>query len=157
MKLRLFSDLLVILVLAVLAVVVGLAWNATLGARAAWADTSTARSANASASIPDIDYRRVEEGVRQQAFIFVDARNPDEFRAGHIPGALSVPAPADSGALRQAIQSLHADARPVVVYCSGVLCEDADVLASHLHAIDPRKSIFIYRGGWEEWQANERK
>src|SRR5262249_47256617 len=57
--------------------------------------------------------RRLES---KQAMVLVDVREKDEFRAGYIPGALSVP----RGFLEMQIEQKVPDkAAPVVLYCAG--------------------------------------
>ena len=43
---------------------------------------------------PDIDLDReaIKQGLREGSFVLVDVREPHEFAAGHIPGAVSHPA-----------------------------------------------------------------
>jgi len=141
-------DILTILGLVAMSAVAGLAWNAALGARSAWAGLRE-RSAvsDAAPTLPDIAFHEVAAGVRKGDFVFVDAWSAEEFRGGHIPGALNVPAMADEKTLRQTMEAMHADTRPVVVYCSGVLCEDADDLAGRLpcHRL-PETDLHLSRG-----------
>jgi len=104
----------------------------------------------------DLDFREVAAGVKQGRFLLLDARTASEFERGHLPGAQSVPIRSGAEELARVRSELRTDDRPVVVYCGGVLCEDADQLAARLHGIAPDQKIFIYRGGWEEWQDNVR-
>jgi len=55
--------------------------------------------------------------VRAGAVTVLDVRPPDEYRAGHIPGALSVPL----GQLKEKISKLPMD-QEVVAYCRGPYC-----------------------------------
>jgi rhodanese-related sulfurtransferase len=155
MKAYLASDFLAVLALVALSTLAGFAWNAGLGERAAWS-APVQTSADGAVRVADVDFRDLAAGVRGGRFVLLDARGGGAYRSGHIPGARNLPAAADVSDLRRVMDDFRTDSRPVVVYCSGVLCEDADNLAARLHDLDPRKPIFIYRGGWEEWQANER-
>ena len=40
----------------------------------------------------DLDREAVKQGLREGSFVLVDVREPHEFAAGHIPGAVSQPA-----------------------------------------------------------------
>ena len=57
--------------------------------------------------------RRVEAGD----VTVLDVRPPDEYRAGHIPGALSMPVEQ----LERRLSEIPAD-RPVIAYCRGPFC-----------------------------------
>jgi rhodanese-related sulfurtransferase len=39
----------------------------------------------------DLDREAIKEGLREGSFVLVDVREPHEFAAGHIPGAVSHP------------------------------------------------------------------
>lgn len=69
---------------------------------------------------------RMEEG----AVVLVDVRPPEEFAAGHIPGAVSVPL----GLLEDLLDTLPADAE-VVAYCRGPYCllapQALEILRTH--------------------------
>lgn len=62
-------------------------------------------------------WRRLQAGD----VVVIDVRPPAEYRAGHIPGAVSAPLPD----LQQVLATLPAD-REVVAYCRGPYCVYAD-------------------------------
>jgi thiosulfate/3-mercaptopyruvate sulfurtransferase len=96
----------------------------------------------------------------------VDARSADQYagretharRAGHIPGALSMPYtdlldPAGrflpAGALRQRLQAAGVDLdQPVVAYCNGGV--SATVVANAIELAGGRPAT-VYDGSWNEW------
>jgi rhodanese-related sulfurtransferase len=55
--------------------------------------------------------------VRKGDVVILDVRPADEYRAGHIPGAISVPVPE----LRKRLAELPKD-REIVAYCRGPYC-----------------------------------
>ena len=78
--------------------------------------------------IPDLD-RPIEIGldavkrlVDAGAAVLVDAREPDEFAAGHLPGSLNMPYD-EVSAEPERLESLDTAGRPIVVYCGGGACE----------------------------------
>jgi rhodanese-related sulfurtransferase len=75
----------------------------------------------------------------------IDVRPADEYRAGHLPGALSVPLEE----LEQRIPDLPADGE-LVAYCRGAYCvmayEALDILRAH--GLDARR----LEGGMLEWR-----
>lgn len=87
-----------------------------------------------------------------QAALFVDARDPDEFEAGHVPGSVNLPfdvVVTDPARL----EALPAAGRPIVVYCGGGSCETAINLAQELLNVGHRRVTF-FLGGYPEWQGS---
>jgi len=86
--------------------------------------------------------RRVREG----AVTVLDVRPPEEYRAGHIPGAISVPLPE----LRNRISELPRD-REIVAYCRGRYC----VMAIEAVELLRRKGFRANRleHGVSDWRA----
>jgi rhodanese-related sulfurtransferase len=70
------------------------------------------------------------ERMERGAVVLVDVRPREEFAAGHIPGAVSVPL----GLLEDLLETLPADAE-VVAYCRGPYCllapQALDILGAH--------------------------
>ncbi len=85
--------------------------------------------------------------VRHGEVTILDVRPPEEFRAGHIPGALSVPL----AELKKRLTGLPKD-RDVVAYCRGPYC----VMAIEAVAILRKKGFRAYRmeQGVVEWRAS---
>lgn len=106
----------------------------------------------------------VDTGVLLDARIrpnYVGGPTPDGAPArGHIPGALSAPAPdnvtdygnfADSFALKAIYEALGADgSKPVGVYCGAGMSAAHSVLA--LAAIGVEASLYV--GSWSQWAAD---
>ncbi|MFB7252254.1 ThiF family adenylyltransferase [Microbacterium sp. NPDC056234] len=78
--------------------------------------------------------------------LLLDVREEEEFRAGSIPGAHSVPL----GRLRSDPSAIDTD-RPVVVFCQ--LGPRARVAASVLRAAAPEAEILLLDGGYQAWSA----
>ena len=101
--------------------------------------------------------------------LLLDARAPERYRgetepvdprAGHIPGAASVPWSTNLGPdgrflppleLRDRYARLGATDRPVVVYCGSSLTATHDLLALELAGIDNAR---LYEGSWSDWSAD---
>ncbi len=82
-------------------------------------------------------------------YLFLDARNDDAYRAGHIPGAIQC----DywRGDVPQVIDRAMA-AEKIIVYCNGGACEDSlHVCRELLRYGVPQGNIYLYANGWEEW------
>jgi rhodanese-related sulfurtransferase len=96
------------------------------------------------------DPRRQVGGV-----VFIDSRNDEEYRAGHIPGAYL-------------FNHYHPDwyaadvvpvcltAEQIVFYCNGGDCDDSEHTALMLRDSIPipKEKVFVYGGGMHEWATN---
>lgn len=105
--------------------------------------------------IPELD-RPVQiglEAVKQLfdagAAVFIDARGREEFDAGHIRGALSMPFD-EVTAEPERMENLMTGGMPIVAYCGGGLCEDSLGLAWELLAAGQTR-VVVYVGGFAEW------
>lgn len=81
--------------------------------------------------------------------VLIDARVPELFNQGHIPGAISLPLSRFDGLIAERMAQLRA-AKLLVVYCSGPNCSDSHELALRLKK-NGFKDLLLYRGGMEDW------
>jgi rhodanese-related sulfurtransferase len=81
--------------------------------------------------------------------VLVDARVPELFSQGHIPGAISLPLSRFDDFIAKLRKRLRG-ARLIIVYCSGWSCNDSHDLALRLWG-KGFKDLFLYRGGMEDW------
>jgi rhodanese-related sulfurtransferase len=94
------------------------------------------------------DPRRLDGRV-----VFVDARNPEDYDQGHVPGAYQLDPYHPEKELATVVPVCQA-AQEVVVYCNGGDCEDSDSAAILLRdAGVPGEKLFVYGGGFTAWQA----
>jgi len=96
----------------------------------------------------DVDFVR-QLGADPGA-VLIDARFPELFAQGHIPGAISLPLSRFDEDFASLQEQLRA-ARLRIVYCSGWTCNDSIDLARRLHD-KGFKDLLLYRGGMEDWQ-----
>ena len=82
--------------------------------------------------------------------VLIDARLPELFSRGYIPGAVNLPV-ADFAVALPALLPRLRSARLTIVYCGGPKCNDAVNLAGKLLG-KGFKDIMIYPGGIEDWQ-----
>lgn len=84
--------------------------------------------------------------------VFVDARKSEDYEAGHIPGAIQ----ADHYQLEkylEAVMERASAADKVIVYCTGGECEDSIFMCADLLEAGLSKDvIFLFPGGWKEWE-----
>lgn len=90
---------------------------------------------------------RAELASGEATFTLVDARSPENFARGHVPGAVSFPhrtITADSAA------RLLPRGKPVVTYCDGIHCNASTRAAAKLAALGYRVKEML--DGLEGWR-----
>jgi rhodanese-related sulfurtransferase len=85
------------------------------------------------------------------AALVVDAREAEEYAAGHIAGAVHL-SYNDALAEPEKARRLNHGGRPIVVYCSSATCHLAKDLAGFLVESGLRR-VLVYEGGWADWSA----
>jgi rhodanese-related sulfurtransferase len=93
-----------------------------------------------------VDATELMERLSDGNVVVLDVRPGEEYRAGHIPGALSVPV----DALEAALQTLPRD-REMVAYCRGPYCVFADEAVALLRSRGYRARRL--RQGLPDWRA----
>ena len=121
-------------------------------------DTSAQRLAEVERSARDylgeeveaIDRDELLKRMRRRDVVLVDVRPADEFEAGHIKGAESVPL----DELEQRLGEIPSD-REVIAYCRGPFCVMAHEAVHLLRAAGrPARRL---EEGWPEWHLRELK
>jgi rhodanese-related sulfurtransferase/predicted transcriptional regulator len=119
-------------------------------------DTSAERLAEVERSARDylgdevegIDREELLKRLRRRDVVVVDVRPADEFEAGHIEGARSIPL----SELEQHFDELPSD-REVIAYCRGPFCVMAHEAVHRLRAAGrPARRL---EEGWPEWRLAE--
>jgi rhodanese-related sulfurtransferase len=93
-----------------------------------------------------VDASDLMERLIEGSVVVLDVRPELEYRAGHIPGASSVPV----DALEAALQTLPKD-REIVAYCRGPYCVFSDEAVAFLRARGYR--AYRLRQGLPDWRA----
>lgn len=89
-----------------------------------------------------------------QQIVFVDARNDEEYPAGHIPGAWLFD-PYHPEKYYPTVEPVCAAAQQIIVYCHGGDCDDSLTAATLLRDLGiAATNIFVYAGGMSEWLTN---
>ena len=101
-------------------------------------------------SIKSISYSQLLKILNNPDFIIIDARRPDEFNKGHIPGAINIYA-LDEPDIRVPKMLNLQNNKTLIVYCDGGNCDLSHELANELINVVHYPKVFIYSGGWEEW------
>lgn len=96
------------------------------------------------------DPRREQDGV-----IFMDSRDEEHYRAGHIPGAYLFDRFHPENYLTNVLEACLT-AQEIVFYCNGGECDDSEHAAIMLRdSIGiPKEKIFVSGGGITEWATN---
>lgn len=91
----------------------------------------------------------------EQGALFVDARRTDDYEAGHVRGALSIPI-WETGVdekIAQVIFEAQGDLQaPIVVYCGGGDCEDSHSVAQKLFDAS-HGYVLVYKDGFPNWKS----
>jgi rhodanese-related sulfurtransferase len=84
--------------------------------------------------------------------IFLDARPPEEYKEGHIPGALSFYAEDFDQVAPQILPKLTDKNKELIAYCHGSSCELSIVLAHRLSDLG-YSNVKVFYGGWPQWKS----
>ena len=82
--------------------------------------------------------------------VFIDARDAEDYEAGHIENAISIPFDYYED-YEQVMDGLN-DAGIYIIYCSGEECSLSIDLADHLFNQKLIDKLLIFDGGWPEWR-----
>ncbi len=104
---------------------------------------------------PFIDINQAQMEFELGQAKWVDARNPDEFVCGTIPGSINIPfeglPEGDLGPYFDSAMGGPARSREVVVFCSGEECDLSLQLARNLKTYG-FTNVLIFFGGAREWE-----
>lgn len=91
---------------------------------------------------------------KQDIVVFVDARDEQHYREGHIPGAYEFD-PYRPEKYFDAVLPVCKAAEQIVVYCNGGDCDDSETAAILLRDVGiPNQKLMVYGGGITEWTTN---
>src|SRR5262249_23558078 len=96
-----------------------------------------------------IDIAEMKRQFDGKTAVILDARSPEEYAEGHIPGSINIPhdqIPQYQDVLTKQVSN---DAH-VICYCRGPDCDFSDLLATELKIIG-WQDVSAVSGGWEEW------
>jgi rhodanese-related sulfurtransferase len=82
--------------------------------------------------------------------VFLDARSPGDYAAGHIAGALSLPVEMFEAAFPPLRGRMTQDL-PVVIYCDGAHCDQSHRLLLKLRALG-YSHVRVLVNGWTQWR-----
>jgi len=149
---KLFFEMILIILLAI---AIGIAWNFRLLRNAYTGKPSAASvspnvSAAPAAELIPAGLAQVKELYDKKEAVFVDARESSVYSGGHIRGATSLPLAELDSALPGFIGKVPYETN-LVIYCSGYGCHDSKDLGNKLIQKGYRQ-ILIFEGGYPEWK-----
>lgn len=107
------------------------------------------------AGIPVVFLNGTRELVNNPETVVFDARPPEEYAAGHLPGALNLPVGEVDARIGRYAHLLTPET-PILTYCDGMDCTDGLELARKIRAFG-FNNVTLYPGGFAEWVAYEGK
>jgi rhodanese-related sulfurtransferase len=91
---------------------------------------------------------------KQNLVVFIDARDEQHYREGHIPGAYEFD-PYRPETYFAAVLPVCQAAEQIVVYCNGGDCDDSETAALLLRDVGiANQKLMVYGGGITEWTTN---
>lgn len=103
--------------------------------------------------VHEIEIKTVEEAKElydRNSVLFLDARDPDSFREGHVRGAVSLFVYEYDQFIEQ-FRVKYPLTQALVTYCSGRECEDSHILAQYLIE-DGYTNVRVFIDGFPAWQ-----
>lgn len=147
------------LIIILLGSAIGLLYNTFspngITLKGSWSNKITSDSLEVPYSYKEGDPPAVSLDYAQMKFqsarvIFLDARLPGDFKAGHIRGAINLPYEEFDQRAPLVLPGLPASGE-IITYCDGIECDASLLLARELQDLG-YKNIKIFFGGWAEWQ-----
>lgn len=101
--------------------------------------------------VPFTDERKAREFFDDPQTVFLDTRTEEDYRDGHVRGALSLPEPDLETRFPDVEPFLPADTR-IILYCTGPDCDMAEKVAAFLLKMG-RRNLMIMASGFAAWKA----
>ena len=101
--------------------------------------------------LPAVSLKEAIEAHDRGYALFVDAREPDFFRVGHIPGAVNLPVK-DFDRIFPTLKEQLLAAPRIITYCDGASCEMSVELTEKL-LFAGFERVEIFTGGIQQWKA----
>jgi len=100
-------------------------------------------------TIKKVDIQSAMASYQSRKALFVDARSSEEFKSGHIRGAVNLPESEFHNRIEEFIQELEPNTG-IIVYCGGIECSQAEDLAEKL-AQTGFINVSYFPGGYGQW------
>jgi len=110
----------------------------------------------AAAAVYDDNHRRIDISLSsaeklffQHQAVFIDARSPDQYRKGHIKGALNIPWNSVEKSIGYVLENIDPDTT-IITYCDGLKCSLSHNLANFLIQLG-YSDVKVLVNGWSAW------
>ena len=113
--------------------------------------TPTISSSTTSGTIPHLSLIGVKDRFDRKTAVFLDARKPEDYQEGHIPGALDFSALEINKFAPLVLPQLPDKSQELICYCIGGDCTLSTELAEMLKG-QGYTHVEVYEGGWPEWK-----
>ena len=118
-----------------------------------WSRASELNGLGEEEPVQFVDFDRACRFVENREGIVLDARNPEDYAEGHIPGARLLFFYNMNEYYLELENTLRASPL-ILTYCSDIHCEDSEFLANELLNLG-HMSILVYKGGFEDWKSRQ--
>ena len=118
-----------------------------------WSRSAIVNSSGDEEPIMFIDFNRACQFIENKEGIVLDARNPEDYAEGHIPGSYLLFFYTMNEYYPKLEELLQASPA-LLTYCSDVHCEDSEFLANELLNLG-YMPIYVYKGGIEDWKSRQ--
>jgi rhodanese-related sulfurtransferase len=105
---------------------------------------------NPDSPVAEISLDEAWEKHEKGEVLFIDARSPEDFQAGHIKGAVSLPDHDFDEVFPQRVEEMEKWAQ-LVAYCDGRDCVLGHALAEKLYQLGFRNASYLVNG-WTAWR-----
>lgn len=142
-------------VVCMIAIMLSVIWHSSAadGFLAAPEAVREVKAAHAASFLERISLSTARELQPRQDVVFVDSRPAERFAAGHISGAVNIPATISESEAARLGATLPSNRR-LVVYCDNERCHFSAVTAQRLLNAG-YKDVVIFPAGWAAWQNPE--
>lgn len=138
--------------LLLVGIAIGMAYHLVIPSGLSWfGNPESSASLDAKEGIEEISLDDAWSLYRQKGAVFLDARDPNTFWKGHIPGALNMPPP-DAQHWVDDIRAFENDGKKIISYCDGEACPLGEELAENLRE-KGIQSVKVLINGWSRWRA----
>jgi rhodanese-related sulfurtransferase len=113
-----------------------------------WANYIEAKAGKEKVALVDLKQAQLIAGAGTH--VILDARPADDYRRGHLPGAVSLPYASVEQHMED-VQKLLTPAQPIMTYCSGENCDESFLLTLYLRRQGFTNAV-LFTGGFTQWK-----
>ncbi|MBI3189182.1 MAG: rhodanese-like domain-containing protein [Ignavibacteriales bacterium] len=99
-----------------------------------------------------ISVEQFERLVLERQMLILDAREPDEYKKGRVPGAINIPYLQVDNYFEQL--AMFPRDTTVAIYCNNLMCPLGRGLAEFMEQLE-FKRLLLFEEGWDRWEREE--